>query len=193
VTPILNIAFAAAFATSRIEGSNVMRLLLAAFTALAPGLAYAQTLSSEAVAIGPWQIEATYRGSKFERCVMRRRTEEGVEVRFQRDARGLALSMNSPRWRLEPGKSYPVELIAGTTTFKANMAATRTAVSLPIEDERFLKVLRLADGLDVKGAGSTIPIALDKSAAGLERLETCYTKNAAATETNPFATPSRKP
>ena len=176
-----------------VQKSRPLRLLLAAFLALGPGLAYAQTLSSEAVAIGPWQIEATYRSSKFERCVMRRTTEEGIEVRFQRDAKGLEISMDSPRWRLERGKSYPVELIAGSTTFKANMIATRTAVSLPIEDERFLKALRLADGLDVKGAGSTIAVALDKSAAGLERLETCYIKNAAATETNPFVAPSRRP
>jgi hypothetical protein len=36
-------------------------------------------------------------------------------------------------------------------------------------------------------------VALDKSAAGLERLETCVSKNRAPSETNPFVAPNRKP
>ena len=101
--------------------------------------------------------------------------------------------MASPRWRLKRGNSYPVDLIAGSTSIMTNVNASKNAVSLAIEDERFLKALRLADELDVKGAGSTISVALDKSAAGLERLDTCYTKNTKSTETNPFVAPSRKP
>lgn len=170
-----------------------MRLLLAASFILGPDLTCAQTLSSEAVAIGPWQIEATYRGSKFEHCVMRRTTEEGIEVSFQRDAGGLDLTMTSLRWRLQRGKLYPVDLVAGSTAIRTNVTAKTNSVSLPIADERFLKSLRLADQLDVRGAGSTIAVALDKSAAGLERLESCYTKNAEVNETNPFVAPNRRP
>ncbi len=67
----------------------------------------------EAVTIGPWQIEAAYKGQKFERCAMSRETPDGVNVRFTRDADGLELNMSSPKWKLGRGKSYPVELAAG--------------------------------------------------------------------------------
>ena len=170
-----------------------MRAILLSLCLLCPALANAQDDANEAVAIGPWQIEASYRGADFQRCVMRRTTEDGIDVSFSRDAGGLELRMASPRWRLKRGDSYPVDLIAGSTSIMTNVNASKNAVSLAIEDERFLKALRLADELDVKGAGSTISVALDKSAAGLERLDTCYTKNTELTETNPFVAPSRKP
>lgn len=147
----------------------------------------------EAVAIGPWKVEAAYKGQKFDRCTMSRTTDDGVEVRFARDADGLDLTMSSPKWKLGRDKSYPVELAAGASVLKADVAASSNAVSLPINDERFLRSLKQADGLEVKGEGRTIQVALDKSAAGLERLESCYSRNATSTETNPFVAPSRKP
>lgn len=73
------------------------------------------------------------------------------------------------------------------------MAAISSTVSLPFRDERFLKFMKVADALDVKGEGATIKVALDKSAAGLERLEACYAKDGSATETNPFVAPKAKP
>ena len=147
----------------------------------------------EAVAVGPWKVEAAYRGQKFDRCTMTRVTDDGVEIRFGRDADGIDLSMSSPKWKLGRGKSYPVELAAGTSVLKAEVAASGNEVSVPVRDDRFMKSLRLADGLEVRGEGSTIQVALDKSAAGLDRLEACWTKNLAPTETNPFVAPSRKP
>lgn len=164
-----------------------------AFTLLTSAAIAAEQPKDETVTIGPWQVEAAYKGQKFERCVMSRETEDGVNVRFTRDADGVDLSMSSPRWKLGRNKSYPVELAAGTSVLKADVAASGNGVSVPIKDDRFLKSLKLADGLDVKGEGSTIQVALEKSAAGLERLESCYTKNLAPTETNPFVAPSRKP
>jgi hypothetical protein len=172
-----------------------MRTVLAIFlfvTSSLPGMA-AEQLNAEAVAIGPWQVETTFKGQKLDNCTMSRTTQDGVEVRFVRDTDGLNLSMNSPKWKLGRGKSYPVELVAGTSVLKAEVAASGNVVFVPINDDRFLKSLKLADGLEVKGEGSTIQVALDKSAAGLERLEGCYTKNLAPTETNPFVAPNRKP
>ena len=130
-----------------------MRAILLSLCLLCPALANAQDDANEAVAIGPWQIEASYRGADFQRCVMRRTTEDGIDVSFSRDAGGLELRMASPRWRLKRGDSYPVDLIAGSTSIMTNVNASKNAVSLAIEDERFLKALRLADELDVKGAG----------------------------------------
>ena len=162
-------------------------------SSIAAGPAIAQTPKDEGVAIGPWKVEAVSKGQKFERCTMTRTTDDGVDVQFTRDAAGLDLSMSSPKWKLGRGKSYPVELAAGSSVLQAEVAASGNAVSLPIKDERFLKSLKLADGLEVKGEGATIKVALDKSAAGLDRLEACYAKNGSATETNPFVAPKSKP
>lgn len=173
-----------------------MRSPISAFAlALATVLpaAAAEQAKDEAVTVGPWTVEAAYKGKAFERCTMARTTDEGVEVRFARDADGLDLTMSSPKWKLGRGKSYPVELAAGTSVLKAEVEASGNAVSVPVKDDRFLKSLKLADALEVRGEGSTIPVALDRSAAGLERLEVCYAKNLAPTETNPFVAPSRKP
>lgn len=154
--------------------------------------AHAQTPEGT-VAIGPWKVDAVSKGQKFERCTMTRTTDDGVDVQFTRDATGLDLTMSSPKWKLGRGKSYPVELAAGSSVLQAEVAATGNTVSLPVKDERFVKALRLADALDVKGEGATITVALDKSAAGLDRLEACYAKNGSATETNPFVAPKGKP
>ena len=64
---------------------------------LAPTAYAAEQPKDEAVTIGPWQIEAAYKGQKFERCVMSRETPDGVNVRFTRDVDGLGLSMSSPK------------------------------------------------------------------------------------------------
>ena len=167
--------------------------LVALLVAVAAPAHAVEPSKDEGVAIGPWKVEAVSKGQKFERCTMTRTTDDGVEVRFARDADGLDLSMSSPKWKLGKGKSYPVELAAGTSVLKAEVAAAGNVVSLPIKDERFLKSLRLGDALEVRGEGSTIQVALDKSAAGLDRLEGCYGKNLAPTETNPFVAPNRKP
>lgn len=148
---------------------------------------------SEAVAIGPWQIEAGYKDGKFERCVMSRTTEEGIEARLTRDKGDLALAMTSPRWQLESGKNYPVELVAGSVTWDSKVVATSNTVRVDLTEPRFTDALRLADMLEVRGAGSAIRVPLDKSAAAMERLERCYEKNSRSTETNPFVAPSRKP
>ena len=148
---------------------------------------------TQAVAIGPWQIESKYKNGKFERCVMGRTTEDGVEARFTRDGPGLALTMSSPRWRVDAGRSYPVELAAGTVTWETKVSATANAVRVGLTEPRFNNGLRLADILEIRGAGSAIRMPLDKSAAAMERLEQCYDRNSRSTETNPFVAPSRRP
>ncbi|MFC7051665.1 hypothetical protein ACFQI3_03070 [Hansschlegelia quercus] len=172
-----------------------MRLAIAAVIMLTPAFALAAPPASESdsIAIGPWQIEANYRAETFKSCVMSRTTEDGVEVRFVRDADGLLMTLHSPRWQLGKGKSYPVQLVAGSSTLDAEAAATANSVSTPIGDDKFLKSLGLADQLEIKGAGSTIVVALDRSAAGLERLETCFANNGSATESNPFVAPPKQP
>jgi hypothetical protein len=124
---------------------------------------------------------------------MSRTTEEGIEARLTRDGGGLNLTMTSPRWRLEPGKSFPIELVAGTVTWETKVAATLNAVRVALTEARFNDGLRVADILEIRGAGSAIRVPLDKSAAAMERLERCYENNRRSTETNPFIAPSRRP
>jgi hypothetical protein len=152
-----------------------------------------QLQESKAVGIGPWLIEASYKSGKFERCVMSRTTEEGIEARLARDGGGLTLTMTSPRWRLEQGMSYPIELAAGSVTWDAKVVATLNAVRVALTESRFTDGLRIADMLEIRGAGSVIRVPLDKSAAAMERLERCYDNNRRSTETNPFIAPSRRP
>ena len=96
----------------------------------------------QAVAIGPWLIEATYRNGKFERCGMSRTTEEGIEARLTRAGGGLTLAMTSPRWRLEQRKSYPIELAAGTVTWETKVTATINTVQVALTEPRFNEGLR---------------------------------------------------
>ena len=170
---------------------TVFALTLAAL--LAPFAGRAAPAETDTVTIGPWQVQASYRGSTFDRCVMSRVTDDGVETRFVRDVDGLSLAMTSPRWRLERGKSYPVELSAGSSKLDVDMSASSDSVTALIKDDRFVKSLKLADALDVKGAGATIRVALDRSADGFQRLESCFEKNGTAVETNPFVAPPRSP
>jgi hypothetical protein len=155
------------------------------------GPAQAQSANEEkAVLIGPWKIEASFtKGQILERCVMSRTIDNGIETRFSRDEGGTSLTLTSQRWKLEKGKTYPVEFAAGRATWKADVAASADAVRIPLTDMRFNKALRNANGMEVRAAGSTIRIPLDKSSAALARLDSCYENNRNAIETNPFVKP----
>jgi len=163
--------------------------ILAVMIAMA-GSANAES-SDKAITIGPWQIDASFTQSdKFDRCVMSRTNEDGVETRIARDKDGLALAMSSPRWKLDKGKKYQVEFAAGSVVWKSDVTATAQAIGVGLTDQKFNDALRTADLLEVRGAGSTIKVSLDKSAAALSRLDSCYETNIKAVETNPFVAPS---
>jgi hypothetical protein len=145
---------------------------------------------AQAVLIGPWKIEASFtKGQILDRCMMSRTIDNGIETRFSRDEGGTSLTLTSQRWKLENGKSYPVEFVAGRATWKADVAASADAVRIPLTDVRFNKALRNVNRMEVRAAGSTIRIPLDKSSAALARLDRCYETNRNAIETNPFVKP----
>jgi hypothetical protein len=156
------------------------------------GIAHAQPRSEEAVAVGPWRIELMMKGNKFDNCSMMRKVED-INVTVLRASDGHTMVLDSAKWKLDRGKQYPVELVAGTGKWSARASAQRDAVSIPLTDATFIDALRKADALEVRGDGATILIALDRSAAAFERLEACFEKNSASIETNPFVAPSRKP
>lgn len=144
----------------------------------------------QAVQIGPWQIEASFtKDQKFDRCLMSRTTDTGLKATFARDQAGTSLTLTSPRWKLDSGKTYPVEFAAGKAVWKADVTATADTVRVALADARFTRALRNANHLEVRGAGATLKVPLDKSSAALARLDRCYETNKDAGETNPFVAP----
>lgn len=164
-------------------------LFFPAFLLCAP--AHAEDKGSDkSVVIGPWKIEASYtKGKIFDRCTMSRTLDNGLEASFARDQGGTSLTMTSPRWKLDNGKTYPVNLAAGKVIWKTDVAATSDTVRVELTNARFNKAVKNVNRLEIRGAGATLTIPLDKSSAALARLEHCYATNRKASETNPFIAP----
>jgi hypothetical protein len=138
----------------------------------------------QAVKVGPWTITAAYKGDRFEDCSMSRSAEE-LGVMFFRAEDGLALLLDSDKWKLERGKVYMVRLVAGSHWIEARAIA---------DDGALNSRLPHASILEVRGEGATLRVPLDGSAAALRRMEACFDKNSrAGVETNPFVAHSRRP
>ena len=169
------------------------------FAAAIAALVALPMLSAQAVeerkseAIGPWEIEAVFDGDKFDRCAIHRDVRDGIVARFVRTADGLSLELESPNWKLDRGKTYPVKMAMGPLSFDAEVEAEPNAVSMAIKDEKFESALRRASALNVVAAGATIRVPLDKSTVAFERLGQCVEKNDRSVETNPYVVPPRQP
>lgn len=166
---------------------------IAAFAVVcAPSLALAVE-ESKAENIGPWEIEATYKSDKFDRCAISRKLENEVVARFIRTDDALTFMLESPNWKLERGKQYPVKMSLGPQSWDIDVAAEANSVSVGVDQKKFETGLRNANALNVVAAGATIHVPLDKSRVALERLENCVEKNERAAESNPFVAPVRQP
>ena len=170
-----------------------LMLLSASVIAYAPHALAAETKAGGSESIGPWQIEATYTDEKFDRCAISREVDDEIVVTFVRDGAGLTLELESPNWKLERGKQYPVTLKLGPHSFDKEVAAEANSVSMPVEDDKFTAGLGAANALDIVAAGATIHVPLDKSNVALDRLEQCVEKNEQAVVANPFVAPARRP
>jgi hypothetical protein len=148
---------------------------------------------SKSDTIGPWEIEATFKGDKFDRCSINRTLDDDIVATFVQEHDGLSLELESPNWKLDRGKRYPVKLSLGAQSYDMDVAAVANSVSVPVSDKKFTAGLRNASVLNVVGAGATIRVPLDKSTLAFERLEQCVEKNDKAVETNPFVAPARQP
>lgn len=162
-----------------------------ALAVVAPSAFAAGTASTDT--IGPWEIEAAFKGDTFDRCSITRKLDDDIVAAFIKTSDTLTLELSSPNWKLERGKSYPVKMTLGPKSFDEEVAAEASSVSLAIKDEKFVAALRSASVLNVVGAGATIRVPLDKSRDAFERLDQCVTKNERAVETNPFVAPARRP
>jgi hypothetical protein len=164
-------------------------LLFAAFAAL-PAIARAQ---ESTVVVGPWTIAVSSKADKFDSCTMSRSIND-LNATFARAQDGLLLVLDSPKWKLDRGKSYDVIVTAGSRSVQTKASAEPKSVVIALSDRALNESIRSANALQVKGEGTTLRVPLDASTAALGRLESCFEKNSrASVETNPFAPVSRKP
>jgi hypothetical protein len=153
-------------------------------------MAYAE---EQTITIGPWTIATSYKGDKFDSCLMDRSAAE-LSITFVRAQDGLMLLLESGKWQLESGKAYPVRLVAGARSVEAKALAESKAVTIALTDRALNERLRTADVLEVRGDGANLRVPLDGSTAALGRLEACFQKNGqGGVETNPFVAPDRRP
>jgi hypothetical protein len=172
-----------------------MRVILAfaCISTLAKPTLAQQPPDIQPVAVGPWKIATTYKADKFENCTMTR-SVDGLGVMFVRNQEGLLLSLDSPKWKLERGKAYSVDLSAGSRSVEVKALAESKSVTIALADAAFNERLRTAKVLEVRGEGTTLRVPLDGSTAGLERLDVCFEKNVRQSpESNPFVAPARRP
>jgi hypothetical protein len=177
----------------QLPSNSMLRLVAGTVLFLLIGLTKALAVEEiKKDTIGPWEIEATFKDNKFDHCAISRKVDE-IVASFLRTSDGLSLTLQSPNWKLERGKNYPVRMKAGAASWNTDVAAETNSVSVPISDKKFKEGLRAASVVVVEGAGATIRIPLDQSRAALDRLEQCLIKNSRAVETNPFVAPTRQP
>jgi hypothetical protein len=85
-------------------------------------------------------------------------------------------------------------LVAGSWSVDAKASAQTKGVTIALTNRPLNERMRIANVLEVRGEGATLPVPLDGSAAALSRLETCFVKNSRqSSDTNPFVAPNRKP
>jgi hypothetical protein len=169
-----------------------MRTLLAVLL-ISTSPVLAQSQNSKTVTVGPWEIATSYTADKFDTCLMNR-SAGGLGISFVRAPDGLLLFLDSPKWKLDRGKAYPVRLVAGSQSIEAKALAETKGVTVALADRPFNGRLKSATVLEVRGEGATLRVPLDGSSAAFERLEACFDKNSReGAETNPFVAPDRKP
>jgi hypothetical protein len=143
--------------------------------------------------IGPWEIEAVFKGDDFDRCTISRKLDDDITATFVRTDDKLTFELESPNWKLDRGEQYEVTMKLGPQSFDASVAAEPNSVSVDVKEDKFVSALRAANDLHVVAAGATIDVPLDKSRVAFERLDACVDKNSKAVETNPFVVPPRQP
>ena len=130
--------------------------------------------------MGPWTIAASSKAEKFDSCTMSRSTDD-LNVSFVRADDGLALLLDSSKWRLERGRAYEVTLVAGQRSVDARALAETRGVTIPLADRHLNEAMR------------PFSVPLDGSIAALARLEACFVNNSSvSSDANPFVAPNRK-
>jgi hypothetical protein len=102
----------------------------------------------------------------------------------------MMLELESPKWKLERGKSYPVKIAVGSLSLDAEVKAEPQSVSLDFDNQKLESALRDASTLSIVAAGATIRVPLDKSAVAFDALEKCVEEQAETVAANIFCAPA---
>jgi hypothetical protein len=155
----------------------------------------------QTVTAGPWTIGPHYKENKLQSCTMSR-SEGELGITFVRAQGGLSLMLESKKWKLDRGKSYPVRLTAGSRSMNAKGLAETKSVSITLADNSLNSRLRSGTNLQVHAQGATLRVPLDTSSKAFERLEECFNSREApktnplvkrnTSERNPFVASARK-
>jgi hypothetical protein len=96
------------------------------------------------VTVGSWEVATSYRAGKFDSCVMNR-SAGGRGISFTRTQDGLLLFLDSPKWKLDRGKAYPVRAVGGSQSVEAKALAETRGVTVALADRPFNGKLRGTD------------------------------------------------
>jgi hypothetical protein len=128
--------------------------------------------------LGPWEIETIYKGDKLDHCSINRSLQDDIVARFVRTTDDMTLELESPKWKLERGKNYPVKIAVGSLNLDAEVAAEPQSVSLDFDNKKLESALRNASTLNIVAAGATIRVPLDKSSVAFDALAKCVEEKA---------------
>src|SRR4029079_19058308 len=121
---------------------------IAAVLWLSPKASHAAE-ESKSDTIGPWEIAATFKSDKFDRCSISRKLDDDMVADFVRTDDGLSLVLSSPNWQVDRGKEYPVQINLLSMRCNDQVAAEANSVSIDIKDKKFTPGLRSASALNV--------------------------------------------
>jgi hypothetical protein len=171
--------------------SSVAAIVASATLAIAAGHAADDRQSQDlAQDLGPWKIETIHTGDKLDRCSINRPLKDDIVARFVRTSDHMTLELESPKWKLERGKTYSVKIAVGSLSKDAEVAAEPQSVSLGLDDETLENALRNASTLNIVAAGATIRVPLDKSAVAFDALRQCAEEKGETVATNIFCAPA---
>jgi hypothetical protein len=147
-------------------------------------------IDGQTAVVGPWTIRTSSKSSD-EDCAITRAIN-GMDIEFAKAREGWRLRLRSQNWKLENGKAYEVNLAAGSRSVEAKALAETNSVTIPI-DNGLIEVVSAADVLRVMGAGATLAVPLDGSAAALAQLGMCLSGSSrAGVDANPFVAPAKR-
>lgn len=176
-----------------------MRVGRIAFCAVALCATAAAAETGKMRRVGPWNVGAFTEKGQFQHCIMARPEKGGVPgFGLARGRSYLTLAMFSDKWKLDPGSTYPVTLVAGGVSeeFQAKVESATTVGVAIGGREAFVSALFSATVLEVRTPASTLRLPMDRSAAALRTLNECYQVEAQVAS-NPFGpapnTPSATP
>ena len=157
---------------------------------LAAGRAAAE---SKTDTIGPWEIEAAFKGDKFDRCSITRKLDDDIVATFVRTGDDLTLELSSPNWKLERGKLYPVKMALGPVSFDEQVAAK---FGVGYDGRQGQEIHRRApqrERAQCRRRRRHHPHSSRQEHGSIRPARSMRRKNERAVETNPFVAPARQP